>query len=81
MEEYDLILQNDTNTKGYVQWFFFSFKNGKSKSVKFNIINCIKKHSLFEEGVLPVGLSIKDKESGWRSMGRDIDYQKSYVTR
>lgn len=23
--EYDLVLQNDTNTKGYNQWFYFSY--------------------------------------------------------
>lgn len=27
--EYDLILQNDINTKGYSQWFFFSIRNAK----------------------------------------------------
>jgi murein tripeptide amidase MpaA len=41
----------------------------------------VKKHSLFEEGVLPVGLSLKDKEKGWQHIGRDIDYQKSFITR
>lgn len=24
--EYDLILQNDTNTKGYNQWFYYSYQ-------------------------------------------------------
>ena len=76
-----MIIQNDTNTKGYNQWFFFSFRNGKSKTVRFNIVNLIKKHTLFEEGVLPVGLSTKSEKKEWVSVGRDVDYQKSYVTR
>lgn len=81
MEEYDLILQNDTNTKGYNQWFYFSFRNESAKSARFNIVNLIKKHSLFEEGVRPVGFSLQQSHRGWHSIGKEIDYQKSYISR
>jgi len=40
----------------------------------------VKKHSLFEEGVRPVGCFVGDGH-GWQSIGRNIDYQKSYVCR
>lgn len=44
INEYDLILQNDINTKGNNQWFFFSVKNvPKNTNVKFNIVNLAKK--------------------------------------
>lgn len=74
-------MQNDTNTKGYNQWFFFQFSNGPSTVVKFNIVNLIKKHSLFEDGVKPVACNEKDKDKGWREVGRDVEYQKSYINR
>lgn len=50
--EYNLILQNDINTKGNTQWFFFYVKNTcKDLSVKFNIINLGKQDSLFNQGM------------------------------
>lgn len=40
--QYQLILQNDTNTNGYNQWFYFRVSNTKkSTKVKFNIINLV----------------------------------------
>jgi|688.fasta_scaffold309437_1 hypothetical protein len=29
--EFDLFLRIDSNTKGHVQWFYFSIKNGRKK--------------------------------------------------
>ncbi|KRX00032.1 hypothetical protein PPERSA_07229 [Pseudocohnilembus persalinus] len=41
--EYDLVLQNDINTKGYTQWFFFSVGNAKKNTpYTFNIVNMKK---------------------------------------
>jgi len=48
--------------------------------VRFNIVNMVKKHTLFEEGVRPVGWFKGDKV-GWHPIGSNIDYQKSYVNR
>ena len=40
--EYDLLMQNDINTGGYTQWFYFRVNNTKARSsVKFNIINFV----------------------------------------
>lgn len=40
--EYDLLMQNDVNTEGYTQWFYFQVSNTTAKSsVKFNIINFV----------------------------------------
>jgi hypothetical protein len=82
--EYDLIMQNDTNTKGYSQWFFFSFRNHSPQRVKLNIVNFVKKNLLFLSGVKPVGLSVKSNEkgrSGWASIGENISYSKSHIAR
>ena len=41
-EEYNLLLQNDTNTNKYSQWFFFQVSNTtKGMNVKFNILNYV----------------------------------------
>ncbi len=40
--DYHLIIQNDTNTIGYNQWFFFRVKNmRKGVTVRFNILNMV----------------------------------------
>jgi hypothetical protein len=45
--EYNLLLQNDINTKGHIQWYYFSVKNTRAKTkVKFNLMNCCKPDSL-----------------------------------
>jgi hypothetical protein len=52
-------MQNDTNTKGYSQWFFFSIKNKNNRKIKLNIVNFVKKNLLFTRGIKPLGFSIK----------------------
>jgi hypothetical protein len=82
--EYDLIMQNDTNTKGYSQWFFFSLQNHQERRIKLNIVNFVKKNLLFMSGVRPVGFSMKANEkkgTGWASVGEAISYGKSFITR
>ena len=50
---YNLWLENDLNTKGHTQWFFFKviYKDikcdKKEHRIKFNILNLAKSHSLF----------------------------------
>ena len=42
-KEYDLVLQNDINSRGNTQWFFFSVRNTrKGDIVKFNLVNLVK---------------------------------------
>jgi len=77
-------MQNDTNTTGYNQWFYFSFKNGNNPKVKFNIVNFIKKKLMFLDGVKPVGFSLLSHEKngkGWHSIGSNVEYKKSYINR
>jgi len=52
--EFDLVLQNDINTRGNNQWFFFSVRNvPRGQTLRFNIVNLTKKHSLFAQGMRP----------------------------
>jgi hypothetical protein len=40
---YDCFIENDTNTAGYNQWFYFSVQNmQKEVTYKFNILNMVK---------------------------------------
>eukprot|EP00826_Nyctotherus_ovalis_P049824 TRINITY_DN6048_c0_g7_i2.p1 TRINITY_DN6048_c0_g7~~TRINITY_DN6048_c0_g7_i2.p1 ORF type:complete len:189 (-),score=27.34 TRINITY_DN6048_c0_g7_i2:267-833(-) len=53
--EYDLYLQNDVNTQGNNQWFFFRVQNTfKNTTVTFNINNFVFTHLILEEGGLVV---------------------------
>lgn len=41
--EYNLFMQNDINTQGHTQWFFFRMNNTRAKmTVRFNIMNYVK---------------------------------------
>lgn len=40
--EYNLFMQNDINTLGHTQWFFFRVGNTTAQtSIKFNILNFV----------------------------------------
>lgn len=46
--EFDLFLRVDANTKGHIQWFYFSVKNGSRKQkLKMNLCNLSKAKSLY----------------------------------
>ncbi|EAS06330.2 zinc carboxypeptidase family protein (macronuclear) [Tetrahymena thermophila SB210] len=84
-KEYDLVLQNDINSKGNTQWFFFSVRNMiKNQMVKFNIVNFLKNDSLFNYGMKPVVFSQQDNKVNGNSWGREgysITYEKSNILR
>lgn len=76
--EYNLLMQNDINTTGHTQWFFFRVTNTtKDSKVKFNILNFSKPDSLFNLG-MKVSIysekTYKDKETGWFKGATDISY-------
>ncbi|CAD8173931.1 unnamed protein product [Paramecium pentaurelia] len=83
--EYDLMMQNDTNSKGNTQWFYFSVENTlKNCVVTFNIINFIKCDSLFNMGQRPVVFSTKCNRSkgiGWVKAGHNIIYFRNKFKR
>jgi hypothetical protein len=52
--EYDLLLQNDINSKGNTQWFYFQMINiPANTNIKLNIVNMMKSDSLFNYGMQP----------------------------
>ena len=82
MLEYDLVLQNDINTKGNTQWFYFRVKNPpKKKALKINIVNMRKNDSLFNYGMLPCVFSMREWQSnkkGWGRAGKNVSYQRNH---
>lgn len=56
---------NDTNSRGYTQWYYFSvISKSKNVTIKFNIVNLYKNRSLYEHGMKPL-ISI-GKKNGHR---------------
>lgn len=84
-KEYVLVLQNDINTVGNTQWFFFSVSNmKKGQSVKFNLVNMVKQSSLFSCGMKPAVFSKRAYEEEGRSWFRDgysISYRQNHIQR
>lgn len=78
---YHLIVQNDTNTGGYSQWFFFQVKNTrKNSTIKFNILNLMKSYSLHNKGMQIAIYSEKKAELekvSWFKGGKDILYYRN----
>ena len=74
---YNLTLRPDTNTNRHIQWFLFNVKNMQTKFVyTFNIINCDKNNSQFNNGMQPLLLSRKSNR-GWLRTGSMISYGES----
>ena len=62
--EYNCLLQNDINTNGHTQWFYFKCKScfKKKTSVKINLLNLYKPKSLFQYGMRVLTLDVTQKD-------------------
>jgi len=73
--EYDLYLQNDVNTRGNTQWYYFAVEDFvPGVEYTFRICNLYKKDSLYNQGMRPVGYScaaVKEHGEGKGVMGED----------
>lgn len=78
---YQLVIQNDTNTSGYSQWFFFRVKNTrKNSTIKFNLLNLMKGYSLFNKGMqisIYSEKKAKQERVSWFRGGKDIQYYRN----
>ncbi|OMJ93182.1 hypothetical protein SteCoe_3873 [Stentor coeruleus] len=81
--EYDLVLRTDLNTKGNMQWYYFSISNTrKGQKYIFNIINMLKPNSLYNFGMKPCVYSEKNAHIhhiGWVRNGQDICYYQNTI--
>ncbi len=73
-------MQNDINSKGHTQWFYFQVKNTKAgQSVTFNIMNFNKGDSMFNYGMKISCYS--EKSPGWHKVGNNIQYKRNSIRR
>lgn len=62
-DDYYLALQNDVNTSGNTQWFFFRVSNTqRAQTVRFSMLNLCKPDSLYNEGMKVLVYSEKHAE-------------------
>ena len=59
VQEYELVLQNDVNSKGYGNWFYFKVHSRKPKTLRLHIVNAQKNFSFFSAGMRPAVFSLK----------------------
>jgi len=75
---YQLYLQNDTNTTGYIQWFFFRVSNTKKgNKATFNIINMLRKKCIYKKGLKIMTYSkmqAKTENIGWHRDCQNVMY-------
>ena len=81
--EYELFLQNDTNTRGHSQWFFFRVSNGKKgQKIKLNIMNFQRKKTKYSLGLKIWYFSKKKKEEksiGWHHTEENVNYFMNFL--
>lgn len=79
--EYNLLLQNDINTNGYSQWFFFKVSNMHAgMQIRFNILNQYKVNNLYRMGMKIIVYSRKESEGknlSWHRGGENIRYYEN----
>ena len=76
--KYQLYLQNDTNTTGYIQWFFFRVTNTrKGQKVNFNIINMLRPICPYKKGLKIMTyskLQAQNENIGWHRDCENVMY-------
>ncbi|XP_048590295.1 uncharacterized protein LOC5514750 isoform X2 [Nematostella vectensis] len=79
--EYDLVLSNDLYTKRHTQWYYFRVENMvPGVTYKFNIINLLKRDSLYNYGMKPLLYSSKvaeDSSIDWQRSGHHVNYTRT----
>jgi cytosolic carboxypeptidase protein 2/3 len=90
--EYNLWLENDTNTRGHTQWFYFKVQykdvplraEKTTHRVRFNVMNLAKTASLYADGMQPCVWSKSRHEAegtGWFRGGDDVTYKANQIPR
>lgn len=77
---YTLILEPDTGSQDFTQWYYFSATNKEPQLVNFKIVNFVKENSLYSEGMKPLVRSKRREISGgetWVREGTNISYVRS----
>ena len=85
LDEYNLFLNVDTNTKGQSMWFYFAVTNvEKDRTVTFNIMNCAKPFPAPKGQLIPLSFSEIEYESTkteWIGNTSKISYGRNNLIR
>ena len=80
-DEYQLLLDFDTETQSHTQWYYFSVQNQKANcTVRFTILNLGKQKSLYQRGLKPLVYSVAKATQlglGWHRDGVGLTYGPS----
>ena len=84
--EYTLVLNPDVNTSSHIQWFYFRVSNTRTEvEYTFNVVNCEKQSSLYNEGQRVVIFSDKESQTCdkpfWKRTGHFIAYYRNHYVR
>ena len=90
--EYNLWLENDLNTRGNTQWYYFKviYKDIRllaekiTHKIKFNVLNLAKTTSLYQVGMKPLIYSKSRNEKDgteWFRGGENITYKQNEISR
>lgn len=78
-------MQNDVNSYGNNQWFYFSVEGMVAGAeYTFNVVNFTKNDSLFNYGMGPAIFStMEQRKNGreWYRGGQDVTYKKGSLPR
>ena len=75
-------MHNDINTRGHNQWFYFKLTSTrKNQKVRLNLVNFVKKESLFSYGLKPLAFSEKGNRNGlgWVRTGHKAYYETNHI--
>ncbi|XP_077989987.1 uncharacterized protein LOC144444443 isoform X3 [Glandiceps talaboti] len=80
--EYELVLKTDLYTNRHTQWYYFRVQRAtRGVTYKFNIVNLLKRDSLYNHGMRPLVYSEKgavENGTGWIRTGHHISYSRNY---
>ena len=82
VQEYELVLQTDVNSKGSANWFYFKVLSKKPKTIKLRFLNLQKSFSFFGGGMRPAVFSLrkyKAKGVQWQYDGYELGYQRNNI--
>jgi len=83
--EYDWTVQNDYNSQGISQWYYFRVGNTRAETkYTFNLFNFYKPDSLYNQGMRPLMYSCKKASLegiGWTRWGINIWYYQNSTKR
>jgi hypothetical protein len=71
--EYSVLIENDVNTHGYNNWFFFRFRNKEAGVRRLNVVNLAKKTNFYAQGMLISIFSVRSG-AGWVKGGDHITF-------